>query len=165
MVDCFSFSLLPGSNHPSSDSFQLSLPRLKSISSNRGHSWDSAITFHGRIHCIWLFPPGSKHRIFILPINVKGVTSLGRHTRPACTQGFTRSLKTMPRMWIQLLCACVLYSMGSREFLWPYMGICDVNKSHGWNARFWLVETKFAALWLVTTMRSQLHYSSILYWY
>ena len=49
--------------------------------------------------------------------------SLGRHTRPACTQGFTRSLKTMPRMWIQLLCVCVLYSMGSREFYAHIWGI------------------------------------------
>ena len=30
---------------------------------------------------------------FVHSLNIKGVTSLGRHTRPACTQGFTRSLK------------------------------------------------------------------------
>ena len=34
--------------------------------------------------------------------------------------------KTMSRMWIQLLCACVRYPMGSREHLCPNMGICDV---------------------------------------
>ena len=44
--------------------------------------------------------------------------------------------KTMRRMWIPLLCVCVLYSMGSRVKPCPNMGICDVNKSHGRNARF-----------------------------
>ena len=43
------------------------------------------------------------------------------------------------------------------------MGICDVNKSHGLNARFWLVEKIFAALWLVRTYRGHLHYSDCLY--
>ena len=36
--------------------------------------------------------------------------------------------------------------------------ICDVKKSHGRNARFWLVKTKFAALWLVTDHRSHHDY-------
>ena len=56
------------------------------------------------------------------------------------------------------MCACVLYSMGSRVKPCPYMGKCDVNKSHGWNARFWLVERKFAALWLVRTSCSHYDY-------
>ena len=73
--------------------------------------------------------------------------------------GLYAVIKTMWKMWIQLLCACVLYSMGSREQSCPNMGICDVNKSHGRNARFWLVETKFAALWLVTTSCSHYDYS------
>ena len=59
-------------------------------------------------------------------------------------------IKTMWRMQIQLLCVSVLYSMGSRVKPCPNMGIVTSHKSHGWNARFWLVETKFAALWLVT---------------
>ena len=53
-----------------------------------------------------------------------------------------------------LVCVCSL-------FLWvtwvKTMG-CDVNKSHGRNARFWLVETKFAALWLVTPQRGHHDY-------
>ena len=53
-----------------------------------------------------------------------GVTSLGRHTRPACHQGSTRFNKTMSRMQIQLLCACVLYSMGHVNFyahIWAFV--------------------------------------------
>ena len=49
--------------------------------------------------------------------------------------------------------------MGSRVKPCPNMGICDVNKSHGWNARFWLVEKNFAALWLVTDQCSPYYYS------
>ena len=67
-------------------------------------------------------------------------------------------IKTMWKMWIQLLCACVLYSMGSRGLSCPNMGICDVNQSPDQNTRFWLVEKIFAALWLVSTQRGQYHY-------
>ena len=45
------------------------------------------------------------------------VTAQGKRLDPicACVQLLGSSLhKTMLRMWIQLLCACVLYSMGSR---------------------------------------------------
>ena len=67
------------------------------------------------------------------------VTAQGKRLDPicACVQLLGSSLhKTMPRMQIQLLCACVLYSYGSRVKPCPNMGICDVNKSHGPNARF-----------------------------
>ena len=67
------------------------------------------------------------------------VTAQGKRLGPncACVQLPGSSLiKTMPRMWIQLLCVRVLYSMGSREQPCPNMGICDVNKSHGPNTRF-----------------------------
>ena len=90
-----------------------------------------------------------------------GVISLGCHTRPACTQGFTRFIKTMPRMWIQLLCVRVLYSYGVTWILWPYMGIVTSHKSHGPNARCWLVERNFAALWLVDTYCSHYYYFCI----
>ena len=86
-----------------------------------------------------------------------GVTSLGRHIRPACHQASRGSIK----LWQECRfnsCVRVLYSYGSREFLWPYMGIVTSHKSHGWNARFWLVETNFAALWLVRTYRGHYHY-------
>ena len=49
--------------------------------------------------------------------------------------------------------------MGSRVKSCPNMGICDVNKSHGPNTQFWLVEKIFAALWLVTPQRGHIHYS------
>ena len=57
------------------------------------------------------------------------------------------------------MCACVLYPMGSREFSCPNMGIATSNESPDLNARFWLVEKIFAALWLVSTQRGHLHYS------
>ena len=67
------------------------------------------------------------------------VTAQGKRLDPicACVQLLGSSLyKTMQTMQIQLLCACVLYSYGSRVKPCPNMGICDVNKSHGPNARF-----------------------------
>ena len=78
--------------------------------------------------------------------------------RPACNPGSPHEIKTMWKMWIQLLCACVHYPMGSREFSWPYMGIVTSMRSPDLNARFWLVETIFAALWLVTPQRGHIHY-------
>ena len=46
----------------------------------------------------------------------------------ACVQLPGSSLhKTMQTMQIQLLCVCVLYSMGSRVKPCPNMGICDVT--------------------------------------
>ena len=57
--------------------------------------------------------------------------------RPTCYQVLRVTvIKTMSTMWINLLCVRVLFPMGSREFLCPNMGICDVNKSHGLNTRF-----------------------------
>ena len=73
--------------------------------------------------------------------------------------GSPREIKTMWKMWIQLLCACVLYPMGSRGFSWPYMGIVTSYESPDLNARIWLVDKIFAALWLVSTQRGQYYYS------
>ena len=139
--------------------FQSLWPRSNSLSSNHGHTWVTTTISNGLIQCSWLLPLRSKHLMFNLYINAKkwawrhlGVTHVPLVTRLYAV------IKTMPRMWIQLLCACVLYSMRSRVKPCPNMGICDVNKSHGWNARFWLVEKKFAALWLVRTYRGHYHY-------
>ena len=52
------------------------------------------------------------------------------------------------------MCACSLF----HGVTWTKTMGCDVNKSHGWNARFWLVETNFAALWLVRTNKSHYDY-------
>ena len=68
-----------------------------------------------------------------------------------------RSIKTMPSMWIHLLCACS-FPHGVTWILCPNMGIVTSIKSHGLNTRFWLVEINFAALWLVSTSSSLLHY-------
>ena len=54
--------------------------------------------------------------------------------------------------------ACVLYPMGSRGFSWPYMGIVTSIGSPDLNARFWLVDKIFAALWLVSAQRGQYYY-------
>ena len=56
-----------------------------------------------------------------------------------------------------LVCACSLF-LGVTWILWPYMGIVTSHKSHGWNARFWLVEKTYAALWLVRTYSSHHYY-------
>ena len=71
---------------PPSDLFQTPLAISVSIWSNHGPGYSSTIIFHGLIPCSWLLPPRGKHHFLCSPINVKGVTSLGRHTRPACHQ-------------------------------------------------------------------------------
>ena len=123
---------------------------LYSMASSQSHDHICQKAFSISSFCVWTFQ-SVKEKM--------GVTSLGRHLRPACTQGFHAVIKTMWKMQIQLLCACVLYSMGSRVKPCPNMGIVTSHKSHGRNARFWLVERKFAALWLVTTYWSHHDYS------
>ena len=46
------------------------------------------------------------------------------------------SIKTMPRMWIQLLCACVLYSYGSRglkQWLWRHKSHMGEMRDSDWS--------------------------------
>ena len=153
MVDCISFSLLLGSNHHS-------LPiRFRHLC--HFPFWSNQTMVQVRFQPLHSMATSITHDSFrqeantlswfrvLMQKNGRDIIRVSHTSR--LYPGLHAVIKTMPRMWIQLLCACVLYSMGSREFPWPYMGICDVNKSHGRNTRFWLVETKFAALWLVTT--------------
>ena len=60
--------------------------------------------------------------------------------------------KTMPSMWCS-------FSYGVTWLWCPNMGIATSSWSHGLYAWFWLVETKVAALWLVSTYCSLHHYS------
>ena len=92
----------------------------------------------------------------LMPNNGRDVTRASHTSR--LYPGLYAVIKTMSRMWIQLLCACVLYSYGVTWISWPYMGIVTSAWSHGRNARFWLVEKKFAALWLVSTYCSHHYY-------
>ena len=78
------------------------------------------------------------------------VTAQGKRLGPicACVQLPGSSLhKTMPRMWIQLLCACVLYSYGSRGFL----GQMWRHKSHMGEMRDsdWSRENLLRSDWLL----------------
>ena len=72
------------------------------------------------------------------------VTAQGKSLGPncACVQP-PRHYRGLP------MNACVHYPMGSRGFSWPYMGIVTSIGSPDLNARFWLVDKIFAALWLV----------------
>ena len=65
--------------------------------------------------------------------------------------GSTRSFKTMPSMRLHLL-------GGVTWLLCPYLGALTSSWSHGVNTRCWLVEKNLAALWLVGTIMSLLHY-------
>ena len=166
MVDCFSFSLFLGSKK---HCFFVGIFFFTLIysGSSPGLSPDSTIPFGGLTPNIWPLQPGNKPPFFCScnkHCEKMGVTSLGPHTRPACTQ-VLRGLfnKTMSRMWIQRLSLCVLYSMGSREFPCPNMDIDTSHRSRGINARFWLVDLKFPALWLVTPVSSLHHY--LHYWH
>ena len=79
---------------------------------------------------------------------------------PTCTQALRGTVnKTMPRMWIHLLCVwCFFFFYGVTWLGCPNMGIATSPWSRGLYARFWLVETTFAALWLVRTYCSLHHY-------
>ena len=59
-------------------------------------------------------------------------------------------------------CVCSL-PHGSREFLWPYMGIVTSIWSHDLYAWFWLVPKNFAALWLAVAWSSPIYYSNLLF--
>ena len=138
MVDCISSSLLLGSNHaPFSDSFQAPLQHSNFTSSNHGPSQGSTIIFHGLIHYSWLLPLRSKHLILILRINAKNGRDVIRASHTSrLYPGLYAVIKTMPRMWIQLLCACVLYSMGSRglkQWMWRHKSHMGEMRDSDWS--------------------------------
>ena len=122
---------------------------LHSMASSQSHDHICQKAFSLSLFCVWTFQSIKKKK----KKNGRDVTRASHTSR--LYPGLYTVIKTMPRMWIQLLCACVLYSYG---VTWTKTMGCDVNKSHGRNARFWLVETKFAALWLVTDYRGHHDY-------
>ena len=84
------------------------------------------------------------------------VTAQGKSFRPNCACVLSaRHYRGLP------INAYVCFPMGSREFPWPYMASLTSIWSHGLYAWFWLVEPKFAALWLVTTWSSHYYYSPL----
>ena len=114
---------------------------LYSMASSQSHDYICQKAFSLSLFCVWTFQSVKEK-------NGRDVTWMSHTSR--LYPGLYAVIKTMWRMQIQLLCVSVLYSMGSRVKPCPYMGIVTSHKSHGWNARFWLVERKFAALWLVS---------------
>ena len=68
-----------------------------------------------------------------------GVTSLGRHTRPACTQGFTRSLKLWQECRFNSCVRVFFIPMGSREFydhiwaLWRHLSHMGQMRDSDWS--------------------------------
>ena len=152
MVDCFSSSLLLGSNHPLlirfRHLFHVQFPFNQTMVKVRVqplHSMASSIAHD------FFFQEANTIYSFCVLMQKNGRDVIRASHTSHLYPGLYAVIKTMSRMWIQLLCACVLYSMGSRVKPCPNMGIVTSHKSHGRNARFWLVERNFAALWLVTT--------------
>ena len=233
MVDCLSFSLLLGSKNCFFRRYFFS-------------HWfilDQAMVFD-RIQPLHSVASPQTHDVFsqeantfsyVHLLNLMGVTSLGRHTRPTCHQAPFEMFIKKGWCWppysvfswtssdarglglLFMVCACVvgllgymliwmretwgvfwrsahgpttrftwlrivkvlgqtahasnhhatrglpinasvLYPMGSHEFLWPNMGIATSLGSRVSNAAFWLANTKFAALWLVTDYCSPHYY-------
>ena len=122
---------------------------LHSMASSQSHDHICQKAFSLSLFCVWTFQSIKEKKWAWSHLEVTYVPLVTR---------LHAVIKTMWRMQIQLLCVSVLYSMGSRVKPCPNMGIVTSHKSHGWNARFWLVERKFAALWLVRTQRGQYHY-------
>ena len=87
-----------------------------------------------------------------------GVTSLGRHIRPACHQALLTRLKLCEQCGSNS-CVRVFFipwgHVDNHAHIWAFVTSMG---SHGLNARFWLVETIFAALWLVATCSSLYDY-------
>ena len=65
-----------------------------------------------------------------------GVTSIGRHIRPACTQGFTRSLKLCKQCRFNSCVRVFFIPMGSRGFswaIWRHFGHMGEMRDSDWS--------------------------------
>ena len=65
-----------------------------------------------------------------------GVMSLGRHTRPACTQGFTRSLKLCQECGFNSCVRVFFIPMGSRglkQWLWRHISHMGEMRESDWS--------------------------------
>ena len=84
---------------------------LHSMASSQSHDHICQKAFSLSLFCVWTFQSIKKKKK-----NGRDVTRASHTSR--LYPGLYAVIKTMPRMWIQLLCACVLYSYGSRGFSW-----------------------------------------------
>ena len=65
-----------------------------------------------------------------------GVTALGRHTRPACTQGFTRSLKLWQECEFNSCVRVFFIPMGSRglkQWVWRHISHMGEMRDSDWS--------------------------------
>ena len=157
MVDCFSFSLLLGSNHPL-------LIRFRHLC-QFPFSSNQTVVIH-RFQPLYSMASSRAHDYFLQEANTishvhflmsRAWCHLDVTYVPLVNLGSALN-KTMWKMWIQPLCACVPYPMGHVNAYAQIWAFVTSHKSHGLNTRFWLVEIKSAALWLVRTYRGHIHY-------
>ena len=81
---------------------------MSSITARSNHGpWQTLITtFHGLVTRSWPAQPKGKHRLLCSCIKLMGVTSLGRHLRPACNQGLLKILLNPKNMIFDLNTVC-----------------------------------------------------------
>ena len=79
---------------------------LHSMASSQSHDHICQKAFSLSLFCVWTFQSIKKKK----KKNGRDVTRASHTSR--LYPGLYAVIKTMPRMWIQLLCACVLYSYG-----------------------------------------------------
>ena len=81
-----------------------------------------------------------------------GVTSLGRHTRPACTQGFTRSLKLCQECRSNPCVRVFFIPMGSRgQKQWVVTSISHMGEMRDSD---WSRRNLLRSDWLPTSVAS-----------
>ena len=149
MVDCFSFSLLLGSNP--------SPPLICSRHFRHNQKPFNQTVVKARIQPLYQMATSIAHDSFLQKANTlysfcllmwrawrhQGVTHV-----PLVPRVSRGSLKLCQECGFNSCVRVFFIPWGSREFYDHIWGIVTSNKSHGWNARFWLVERKNAALWL-----------------
>ena len=140
MVDCFSFSLLLGSNHPSCNSFFRHYGGTPFLCNQTMviHRFQPLYQMASSGIYDFFFQEANTLS-FVYSLNIQGVISLGCHTRPACHQVSRGSLKLCQECEFNS-CVCVFFiPMGSREFydhiwaLWRHISHMGQIRDADWS--------------------------------
>ena len=112
---------------------------MSSITARSNHGpWPALITtFHGLVTRSWPAQPKGKHRLLCSCIKLMGVTSLGRHTRPACNQGLLESPLSKKNDF-DLNTVCFSLTCGDARGLGLVLSVCACAVGPCGNALIWM---------------------------
>ena len=107
------------------------------VRSNHG-PWQALITtFHGLVTRSWPAQPKGKHRLLCSCIKLMGVTSLGRHLRPACNQGLLE-IPLNKKTWFWPQCSVFLWTSGDARGLGLLLSVCACAVGLCGNELIWM---------------------------